>query len=56
MSKIYEFFGISKPSGWNSGWESRMQSSISSGAPVYDRYDLSRGLHAEPKKEEEEKI
>jgi len=32
-------------------WESRTEQSIKAGGttPVYDRYDPSRGLHAEPK-------
>lgn len=32
-------------------WDSRTEHSIKAGGttPVYDRYDPSRGLHAEPK-------
>lgn len=51
MNKIYEFFGMSKPNRMLFNWDSRKVTSVGNSNPVYDRYDISRGLHKEPKKD-----
>lgn len=51
MNKIYDFFGIGKPKSMSSTWDSRMDSSVGNSNSVYDRYDVSLGLHKETKKD-----